>query len=558
MKKISVIRFYVILLFLSVFGVSCQKSALDTLPKGVLVEGISNSTTVDKLVIAAYNGLSAHFFGNAEAFEGPSSNWVLDVASDDAYKGGGGITDETNIAMLETATEGPTNGVAENKWRNDMFAIARCNLAIKAINNLKDNSYPKTERIAEMRFLRGLFYFDMIRIFHNVPWIDENSDPTKVSNTALSYSQVMSKIEADLQYAYKNLPPTQSDVGRATKYAAASYLANLYLTTKEYQKAIDMCNVIMQGPFHMLSDFQKTFTVQENNGPDVIFSIQYSTANIYANHDWSDLLNVTTSPGISAGGYANGDDFYLGSQNLVNAFRTDANGLPLFNSFNDVIVTGSYSGNLDPRVDFTFGRNGIPWKGNTAIYTTAQWLRSSDYAPGFSCKKHIVAPNYPGINMGFPWAAAGLNFILVRYAQVLLWKAEAEIDLNQNLDDARNLINQVRERAKNSPYVTTLDGSRYAANYKIGLYPATGWTQAYALQAVRFEERLELAMEGKRWFELQRWGIIDAVMNAYYQSEASRVSYLKGATFNSFNEYLPIPQQEIDLAPDLYKQNPSY
>lgn len=548
-----------LLMFLTLFGAACQKDVLDTNPKGVLAEGVSSAGTVDKMVTAAYEGLAAHFFGNGESFLGPVSNWVIDVRSDDAYKGGGGISDLSDVHQLETATMVPTNGVSFNKWRNNLFAIARTNMAIREIIKLKDDTYPKDSRIGEMKLLRAFFHFDLARNFKKVPYLDENSDPAKTSNVDLTYDALMSKIEADLLAAYSSLPAAQTEIGRVNKYVAAASLAKLYVETKKWAEAIKMCDaVISSGLYGLEPEFENLSKLAYENGQEAVFTIQYSTANSYANHDWSDLLNVTTSPGIDAGGYANGDGFYLGSQNLVNCYRTDANGLPLFDNYDDVDVKdGSYAGTLDPRVDFTFGRWGIPWKG-TAVFSSS-WVRSHDYDPGFSCKKHIVAPNDPSINKGFPWAASGLNFMLIRYSEVLLWKAEALIESNGDLDAARILINKVRNRAASSTPVKKLGTDVDAANYKVGQYPSSGWTQDYARKALRFERRIELAMEGHRFYDLNRWGVAATVMNAYYQSEGKKAVFLAGKNFVAGkHEYLPIPQSEIDLAPLMIKQNDNY
>ncbi|MCC6725340.1 MAG: RagB/SusD family nutrient uptake outer membrane protein [Saprospiraceae bacterium] len=538
---------------------SCKKDLLDTAPKGVLAEGVLSASSVDKLVVAAYQSLGGHFFGNDESFAGPSSNWIIDVRSDDAYKGGGGITDRTDIHQLETATMDATNYACFQKWRNPYFGIARCNLAIREIEKLDDAKYPKAARIAEMRLLRGHFHFDLKRNYNQIAYLGENDDPTAVGNTDLNSDEVWQKIKEDFQFAYDNLPIEQEEIGRVNKYAAAGYLAKLAVELKQWDEVIAQTNFVMSGPFALLPDFQNLGTIEFENGPESVFTIQFSTASIFANHSWGDLLNVTLGPGIDGGAYANGDDFYLGSQNLVNAFRTGNDGLPLFDNFNNTdVLSGGYSGPLDPRVDFTFGRIGIPWKGNTANYELS-WVRSTDYLPGFSCKKHVVAPNDPNVHNSFPWAASGLNFCIIRYAEVLLWQAEALIEKNQDLDKARQLINDVRNRAKGSPYVQKLDGSGNAANYKIEPYPSTNWTQDYARKAVRFERRLELAMEGHRFYDLVRWGVAAQAMNDYYSSEAAKVEYLEGINFQAGkHEYLPIPQHEIDLAPLLYFQNPNY
>nr|MDA3853170.1 RagB/SusD family nutrient uptake outer membrane protein [Bacteroidales bacterium] len=425
------------------------------------------------------------------------------------------------------------------------------NLAIREINALQDATYDKKQALAEMRLLRGHFHFELYRIYNKIPYLDENADPTKTSNIALSVDKVLEKIGEDFKFAYDNLTPTSAQVGRVNKYVAAAYLAKFYLETKQWDAAADMADYVITGPYDLLPNQEDLWTIANENGSESVFAIQYSTENFFANHDWGSLLNVTSSPGIDLGGYAAGDDFYHGSQNLVNAYRTDANGFPLFTTFNDVDVTEGYVGNLDPRLDFTVGRIGIPWK-NSAIYDES-WMRSSDY-PGYSSKKQVVAPNEPGINKTFPWAAAGLNYYIIRYAEVLLWKAEAEIErASPDLGAALSAINEVRNRAKNSEAVFKLDGSGSAATYKVEPYNTFASVDD-AREALRMERRLEMALEGHRLFDLNRWGITASTMNTYFQNEDR--FYLDGMSFTANkHEFFPIPQSQIDLAPDLYEQN---
>ncbi len=547
-------------IFIALFAIlalqSCEK-VLDVAPQGAVAEGTLNADFVDKLVTAAYSGLAAHFFGNDESFAGPSTNWIMDVRADDSYKGGGSIADRSDIHQLETATFDPTNYAVFQKWRNNMFGIERCNLAIREILALEDATYPKVVRIAEMQLLRGVFHMDLKRNFNQIPYLTENSEPTTTSNIEFSSEELWTKIEADFQAAFDALPTSQTETGRVNKYVAAAFLCKVQIETQQWQKAIASADFVIAGPYALLPEFEDLATLEFESGSESVFTVQYSTANIFANHNWSNLLNSTAGPGIDAGAYASGDDFYHGSQNLINTFRTSPDGLPLFNTFNDTDVeTGSYSGTLDPRVDFTFGRIGIPWKG-TAVYD-ASWIRSTDYYPGFSSKKHVVAPDDPNVHNSWPWAASGLNFNLIRYAEVLLWKAEALIE-SGDPGLARDLINQVRDRAKNSTYVKQLGTNFDAANYLINPYPADNWDVVYARQALRFERRLELAMEGHRMYDLVRWGIAPQVMNEYFTTEALKKEYYSGSNFvTNKHEYLPIPQGEIDLAPDLYRQNDGY
>ena len=549
----------IIVAIIALCASSCQDDFLDKNPQGVLAEGVSSAETVDKQVIAAYQALGGHFFGNDQSFAGPSSNWIIDVRADDAYKGGGGIGDRTDIHQLETATMDPTNYACFQKWRNPYFGIARCNLAIKEIIALEDSNYPKDERIGELRFLRAQFHFDLKRNFNQIAYLDENSDPTSTSNTSLSDEEVWDLIQADMQFAFDHLPTEQSEVGRINKYSAAAYLAKIAIEREQWSTAISHCNFVMGGPFKLLDDFKQLSELDFENSAESVFTIQFSTANIFINHNWGNLLNITSGPGINGGAYANGDDFYLASQDLVNAFKVDNDGYPLFDNYNSgsSVTTGSYSGPLDPRIDFTVGRIGIPWKG-TAEYDES-WVRSNEYYPGFSGKKHVIAPDDPRVHNSFPWAASGLNFNVIRYAEILLWKAEAIIESGGNLSEAIELINEVRQRAKNSEAVKILGETADAANYNISLYDTGGWNVDSARKAVRFERRLELAMEGHRFYDLNRWGITAEVMNNYYQVESGRVEYLQGSSFQANkHEYLPIPQGEIDLAPDLYSQNSGY
>ncbi|MCI4668545.1 MAG: RagB/SusD family nutrient uptake outer membrane protein [Bacteroidia bacterium] len=545
------------LLVASVWFSSCEE-VLDVKPKGQLAEGVSTGETVDKILIAAYQGLGAHFFGNDPSFAGPSTNWIIDVMSDDAYKGGGGIGDRTDIHALETFTLDPTTIACFYKWQNNMFAIARANLAIREINALEDPLYPKSVRLGEAIFLRAHFHFDLFQNFNQIPYLFEETDPTSASNTQYTQDEIWDFIEADFEAAFNGLPAQQDEIGRINKYAAAAYLAKCALRRGNWSEVLTWVTEVKKGPFELLDEFENLATIEFENGSESVFTAQFSTANIFANHNWSNLLNVTLGPGIDNGAYANGDDFYLASQNLVNAYRTDENGLPLFDTFNEQDVTsGNFTGNLDPRVDFSFGRLGIPWKG-TASYSES-WVRSPDYFPGFSSKKHVVAPDDPQVHNGFPWAASGLNFNFIRYAEVLLWEAEALIESGGNLDEARALINDIRNRAMNSTYVKTLDGSQDAANYNIGLYPSAGWTQDLARKAVRFERRLELALEGHRFYDLRRWGNMATRINDYIVNERDNVPYLNDVSFEAGkHEYLPLPQREIDLGPSIYTQNPNY
>ncbi|REE05539.1 RagB/SusD family nutrient uptake outer membrane protein [Marinoscillum furvescens] len=552
-------KLFSILIAAGLLLTSCKDEVLDQVPQGALAEGVEvDEQIMDNLITAAYSSLTARFINlHHVTFQGPTTNWIADVRSDDAYKGGGGIVDQVPIHQAETYVLNPTNDLAFNKWLNLTWAIARTNVAIGNLQVYENANYPTTTRMAEMRFLRAHFHFDLVRNFGNVPWLDEEVLGSEASNTEYTKQEILELIEADMQYAFENLPEEQEEIGRVNKYTAAAYMAKVLVEQQKWSEVPKYTDfVINSGKYALLDEFEDLASLDFENSEEIVFTVQFAkTENLDLGHNIGNILNVTFS-----NAYPGGDDFYLASQNLVNAFKTDAAGLPVFEGFDNAPhATGaSYNGPVDPRVDFSVGRNNIPWK-QSGVYTFAEWGRSNDYPYNYSSKKHLIDANDPRLHDGLPWAASGLNYAIIRYAEVLLWKAEALIEGNIDLEEARNLINEVRARAKNSTYVRTLDGVSEAANYQIDLYPATGWTQDYARQALRRERRLELAMEGHRMFDLNRWGITAQTINEYLKDEFEVTPYLEGVTFEGgTHEYYPIPQAEIDKNPGLYKQNSGY
>lgn len=535
---------------LSFSTISCN-SDLELAPKGEISNEQINSSSVEALLSAAYAGLESHFFGNNESFAGPITNWVFDVRSDDAYKGGGGISMEGNIHQLEVSNISADNATCDFKWRNNYYAISRVHKAMNAIKDSNLSDTEKAELLAELKTLRAYFYFDLNRIFRNIAYFDENEDPNGKTNTEFTKEQIYQKIVNDLREAIEALPDNSVQVGRVNKFVAAAILTKVYAQIGDYANTLTFANmVINSGKYELYDNYGDMSKIAFNNRKESIFAIQFSTANNNAHINWNNLLNTTYSDGNLFG---NGDDFFLASQNLVNAFRTDENGLPyLDGTFNDVRLTDDYTDNIDPRLDFTVGRIGFPFRGH--IYNE-KWCRAYDVYGEYSGKKGLIDPSSPDMVQGFPWGASSLNFMLIRYADILLLKAEAEIELNQNLDDARNIINQVREKAARSvdANYSPVDLDPNKASYFVGLYPASGWTQDYARRAVRMERRLELAMEGQRWFDLIRWNNVVPTVNAYMRSEATLRPYYNGNSISEDEVYLPAPVSEVDNAQGLYK-----
>ncbi len=248
-------------------------------------------------------------------------------------------------------------------------------------------------------------------------------------------------------------------------------------------------------------------------------------------------------------------DFNKPSQSLVNAFRTTGKGLPLdnYNALNSFNTSEKY----DPRLFHTVAIPGLPYKYSSKRTYEESWNRNpAEYAVYASLKEN-VDPDCDCFVPMVPFYANTKNRIVLRFADMLLMRAEALIELHRSIE-ALPLINQVRTRAKNSTSLTGYANDKtLIETYKNG--DNIVWTEENARKALRWERRLELAMENGRFFDLVRWGIADQAMNAYYDVEKSRRSYYSSAHFTADrNEYLPIPEAQIRLSKYLYKQNPGY
>ena len=526
---------------------------LDLKPTGTFTEEQLDDSSIEGLMASAYAGLEAHFFGNNESFAGPITNWVFDVRSDDALKGGGDITMEQYIHQLEVSNVTSDNAVALDKWRNNYYAISRVHKAMNAIEN--SNIANKATYLGELKLLRAYFYFDLIRIFKQVPYFTENEDPNGKRADEYTRDQIFSFIKQDLVDAYSVLPEEQSQAGRFNKYVAAAVMAKVSAFTSNWSDVETYANyVIASNKYDFYDNYGDMSKIEFNNKKESVMAVQFSTANNNAHINWSNLLNTTYSEGALFG---TGDDFFLGSQNLVDAFATDNNGLPYLDGSDHYVKTtengdGNYEGNVDPRLDFTVGRLGMPFRGHTY---NKKWCRAYDIYGEYSGKKGLIDPSSPDMVQGFPWGASGLNYCIIRYSDIVLLKAEALIEQNKQLDEARTLINDVRKKAQRSidGNYTPQDLDPFNANYNVGLYPSEGWTQEYARKAVRMERRLELAMEGNRWFDLLRWNTAVSTVNAYMQSEQRYHTYYAGNSITEDELYFPVPYEEVNNSNGLYK-----
>lgn len=563
MKKMKLI-----LLLAAFTAVSSCKKFLDTTPQGLLTQNsLLTQKGVDGLVTMAYHSLSTYLQGLPATFLHPPTNWSFgDVRSDDAYKGGGGTGDINEYTLLELGNITADNAVIEDKWRADYAAIKNVNTAIIAINKIDESIYPqKANRLAEMRVLRGHFYFDLLKHYYQVPWIDEtNSDLNTIGTVKndMSNADLWKKVEADFQAGF-SLPAVQTDKNRVTSGTAHAYMAKAYLYdgSKNWQGVKTETDlVINSGNYKLVSNLEYIYSLPEHNWDgENVFAIACSVQDGSTNGqlNWGDLLCAPAGPGA---GYTNGDGFHRPTQDLVNNFQVDANGLPL--GFSETTLPHLDSNDIttpvDPRLDHAIGRPGIPWKDNVTHIQDLSYARALDTYGPYVRKKNIISPNSPYRSTpGFPWALGALNVPLIKYSDVLLWNAEAEINLG-NVAIGMGYINQIRDRAANPVNIVRTASGAPAANYKIGDYPLN-LSQADALKALKLERRLELCLEGQRFYDLVRWGDAATVMNNFYQSEGKIRQWLAAGHFTANkNEYLPIPQAELDKSRGVYKQNQFY
>ncbi|MEA5257004.1 RagB/SusD family nutrient uptake outer membrane protein [Arcicella aquatica] len=567
----------VVLMTLLVFA--CKDSFLEVPPTGQLAGAqLSSKAGLEGSLIGAYSMLNGR--GNRVA---SSSNWVWgSVLGGEANKGTNS-GDFTTINPLQRFDTTPTNGEVGGTWGVKYEGVQRCNTVLRSLTTATpDVTDADKKRIAgEARFLRGHYYFELKRLYNNTPYVDESVDygtgVEKVTNTA----DLWPKIEADLKYAADNLPETQSAAGRANKWAAVTYLAKVYLYQKKYADAKTLFDqVIANGKtangkkYGLVAKYAQIFNAENDNHEESVFAIQ-SAANTGSvnNANSDDDLNYPYNTGSSGPGNCCG--FFQPSFELGNSFRTDANGLPLldgsYNSDANALKTDfglqsaqpftTDAGNVDPRLDHSIGRRGIPyldWQDHPGY----DWIRDQSYAGPYSPKKFIYYKTQEGtLTDGSSWTRgyAAMNHTVIRYADVLLMAAECEIEVG-SLETARKYVNMVRTRAANKTSWVTKNGAP-AANYVIGTYDAVWSDKALARTAVRFERKLELSGEGHRFFDLVRWGIAEPTINAYLTYEGKKlVTALGSAKFTANkNEYLPIPQGQIDLqGADVLKQNPNY
>lgn len=555
--KVMKIKFIYLALLSTALITSCEKSFLNAPPLGELSKDqLAQKSGVETVIIGAYSVLHGQIDEATNAFNSPASNFSFgDITSDDAYKGGGGTGDQNNIHKMEIFSVDATSLDAQRKWMALFEGVKRANEAIKLIKAASGyDDVLRNQRIAEMQFLRGQFYFELKKIYDKIPYIDEtaeNKEDYYVSNEALSSSELWTKIEDDFKAGINVLPDKQTtQPGRPTRFAAWAYLCKTYVFQKKWDLAKSAADtVITKGGYSLMPNFADVFIPENDNGQEIIFAIQFSIndgAITGYNGSIGDRLLSIGGPYYPGAQYG----FLRPSQNLVNNYKTDALGLPIDDNID--VTPADF---VDPRLDHTIARPDIPFLDIPEAYSTS-WIRDpATYGP-FSIKKRMVSPLSSHWLRVWPYDN-DLNYYVIRYPDVLLWKAEAEIETG-DFETGRDLINQIRRRARDGKKVQKLTGGD-AANYKTEEYTLPFATYAEAIKALKTERRLEFSLEGHRFFDLVRWGDAASVLNTYFAVEKTKRSYLSVANFTAGkNEYQPIPQNEIDLSKGKLKQNPGY
>lgn len=549
---------------------ACSDDFTDIAPTGALSDAaLQNATGVDLKLTAAYSAMDGERISRqGEGVAAGGDNWWTDVVSDDAHRGS---TDSDNTALfqVETLDWQTGNSWFLGRWSALYGGVNACNAVLDLINQVEDGDF--TQQRGEALFLRAYYNFELQKFFGNVPFIS-------VENLVnLEFNQpnpgpIWTQIEADLQEAINSL---NSDVvnGRANSWVAKAFLGKAYLYQEKWNEAFPLLNeVASTSPYALNPEYVSNFNFAGENSLESMFAIQFvSDDGRSFNGNGAGTLNF---PGGGPLGTCCG--FYQPTQDLVNAYQTGTDGLPLLDTFADTDVNSDYginstdpftphTGPLDPRIDYTISRRGIDYNG-FGPNPGKEWIRAgfTDVSGPYLPKKNIYQADEVDANRGTGgWGSdwSGINYNVMRFADVLLMAAEAAIEkTDTDLPLALSYVNQVRNRAKNMTYIQNEAGDAPAANYQIEAY-GTFPTIDFARKAVRFERRLEFGMEGHRLFDLRRWDIATEVINTYIANEAEDINQSDYSRFGTYVEkfdLFPIPINAIDQSGGILTQNPGY
>lgn len=561
--------------------ISCSKDFLDIKPKSVLDSNVlATEKGINALLIGAYSmldGVSAQF-----GWETASSNWVYgDIRGLIANKGTDAGDSGNDINVIQTFSEIASSPYETGsswlnlKWKEVYEAISRCNSAVEVTNlALKRGNISSNEAelfLKQARALRGWFHFEAWRMWQKIPYVDENTD----QNTLTNQVDVRDRIIADLQEGI-SLPDNMGQIGRFNGTVSKVLLAKARMQMyHDYATALPLLLAAKNGtkpngaPIGLAPTYGEIFDIEHRNGIEAVYTVQYSVNDGSGgwNGGYGEVLNFPyKGNGGSPGGCCG---FFQPTQEFVNSFRTTDEGLPMLdNSYNNFPVKNDQGltpsqpfipddGNLDPRLDWSVGRRGIPYW-DWGKHTGSDWVRDQSYAGPYSPKKQVYQKKQEGQytevgNWTSGWTANGYR--MIRYADILLLTAECQIETG-DLAGALANVNAVRNRAAN-PAGFVMDGIVPAAKYVIAPYKAFN-DQNQARLAIRMERKLELGMEGHRWFDLNRWGITVEELNRALDYEKSMPwgrSLYGNAIVGPEDVTYPIPKYQIDISNKRLVQN---
>ena len=563
------------------FGLmGCSDFLDEQVPQATLTQDeVKKPDYIDNVLISAYAGLLS-----IEDMNSSFSLWNYDTRSDDAYVGGSNPSDGEPFHILEKHTTVMTTDWPYNDiWNRFYKYLSRISLSLDMLAVADQENTTIQQRTAEMKFLRAYGHFQLKRLFKKIPFVNklnmQEDDYNNLTNTEYTNDEGWQQIINDLEDAYAVLPATQADKGRPTKAACAAFLAKVYLykayrqddansnkvtsvNEADLQKVVEYTAPGLYAGYGLESDLHNNFRPEEQyeNGKESIWAIQYSKndGTVYGNLNFSYRLIVPCIPKVHDAGC----DFYKPSINLVNAYRTNSDGLPLLD--NAAAAASDYevgsAQTVDPRLFVTVGVPGTPYmfNPNFMISKSNTWSRSGGMYGYYVSLKQNVDPSLTDTYLFVcdnQWASS-MNRVVFRYADVLLMRAEALAQLGKT-DEAISLVNQVRSRAQGMTTGSVVANypNKYGVHYAIGKYNGS-YSKEETLKIVKMERRLELAMESERFFDLVRWGEAATVINRFYTTEGEKMNFLSGAVFTADkNEYLPIPDDQMKAANGHYTQN---
>lgn len=588
MKNILKLLSVIVLLASFLMINSCSEEFLTKEPPGVAAGSVMQTPDgVEALIISVYERMQNgdYMFGGALV-----SDWTYSGGcSDDAYKGTS-AGDQSNFNLLERYEALPNNPYMEERWRVCYDGVARANVALTFFYETQEGSKPITgvragSAEAELRFLRAWFHMQTNKVFENIPYIKTEKElgsvlPKDVPNTDSGWDG----IEEDLQFAIDNFPADGAkylnEKGRANLYAAKALKAQAHMYQREYAQAKPLLDdIINSGKFSLAAEFNYNFDMTHENNSESIFELQsFSTATAH-NAVAGSGCNFHQNGPASCGGWG----FYQPSRNLFDAFQTTAAGLPELNPANRVHLETDMNKKssddftptthtLDPRVDYIIARRGVDFLG-WGVHPGNDWIREQGNGGPMMTKIFMHRKDEQSLNLNSTGFRNGKNYRMLRYASVLLWRAECYVEEGQ-FEQARLLVNQIRDRAKKSTPVmglvtatkdlgasTPVDWTKPAANYKIELYPAGAPfdSKAGALKAIQEETRIEFACQNHRFWDLRRWGILATTLNDFIADDITFRGFMVGANFNATeDDYWPIPQSQMDLQKGVLVQDPAY